>query len=373
MSEEICFPLHQGLTMQPHEIECNQPRPTDGWTCKQSYTSSGYSSSGAKIKAKEFGIGFSEVSMDDACDRAYERAVERAAELLRYKYLVTARITGYGQDNYKFVSPKGDREGEQRWEGICKKKPSEYKVTAVIPHLETIEPLWIAVQLLRKQTERPYIIVIDTGSSPRTVELLERMRAEDLEITYLKSHSYRHTSCPVAIALDLAHSICATEYLLHTHVDVFLRRDDLIEDCLRICGEKIPVVGYQMSERSWITDEWRGMVGHSLAMMYLPEIEKTGATWSIEKAFRSDPSLIRQNGGWPDTETGFNRILKKNGIKPYFIGDDQNFIRQVDRNIDHVRSYPGARMYSSEHFSKAEDWMLDAMKEAFQRLSLTSV
>lgn len=379
MSEQTeCFPLHEGLTMHPADIGplCDQPVSPVGFACVQSYTSSGYSSSGKKIKQTEQGIATSLISHDDACDKAFEIARDRAAELLKLKYLVTSLIRGYGPDQFKFVVPKSGNFGDdskEKWTGINKKKQWEYKVTAMIPHLETIEPLWIAVQLLRKQTERPYICIVDTGSSLRTMELLERMRDEDLEIHYVRSNNYRHPSQPVPVAMDLAHSLCSTEYLFHTHSDVFLKRNDLIEDLLRICNEKVPAIGYQMSPRDWITPEWEGMLGHTLSLLHLPTIEKTGASWSIEHCYRSEPGLIesyKQTGGWPDTETHFNRRLKQFGIKPFFIGDDVNFVRQTDRNLDHCRSYVGSQLYDEGYFKKAEGWMLDAMTEALQRLQI---
>lgn len=380
---DVCFPLQDGCSIHPADIQaeqCDLHKPLIGFTCERKYTSSGYSSSGKPISESSSGHGTSLISKEDACEQALQQAKDRAAELLRYKYAVTAMISGYGPDQFRFISPKSERKEEERWTGIAEKKQWDYKVTAVIPHLETIEPLWIAVQLLRKQTERPYIVIVDTGSNIKTMELLERMRADDLEIHYIRSNNYRHPSQPVPAAMDLAHSLCSTDYLFHTHSDVFLRRDDLIEDLLRICNEHVPIVGYQMSPRGWITPEWKGMIGHTLSLFHLPSIEKAGATWSMERAFRSDAALSKEMCGWPDTETGFNRVIKKHGIQPFFIGDDENWVRQVDRNMDHVRSYPGSQIYAEEYFKTAEGWMLDAMrdalprilgKEAFERLSLT--
>ncbi len=376
MSNEVCFPLQDGCSIHPADIpaeQCRSNLPPIGFTCEAKYTSSGYSSSGTKIKASSSGHGTSLISKEDACDLALQEAKERAAELLKYKYAVTAMISGYGPDNYRYVAPINGY-AKNRWQGTNKTKQWDFKVTAMIPHLETIEPLWVAVQLLRQQTERPYICIVDTGSSPRTLELLERMRSDDLEIHYVRSNNYRHPSQPVAAAMDLAHSLCSTDYLFHTHSDVFLRRNDLIEDLLRLCNEKVPAIGYQMSNRDWITPEWEGMLGHTINLLHLKTIEQTGASWSMERTCREDESLMKSYkvaGGWPDTETGFNRIIKKFGIKPVFIGDDENWIRQKDRNMDHFRSYAGSMLYSTEHFAKAELWMLAAMKEAFERLSLT--
>src|SRR5215213_11308991 len=54
------------------------------------------------------------------------------------------------------------------WAGSLKAPPHSYRITAAIPHLDTIEPLKVCIEVLRSQSERPYIMVIDTGS-PRKI------------------------------------------------------------------------------------------------------------------------------------------------------------------------------------------------------------
>src|SRR5439155_11220887 len=98
----------------------------------------------------------------------------------------------------------------------------DYRITAVIPHLETPEPLRACVELLRLQTERPYILVIDTGSSESVKAGLEAMRAEDLEVHTVSAHGYLHSSEAVGVAQDLAFALCRSEYLFCTHSDCFL-------------------------------------------------------------------------------------------------------------------------------------------------------
>lgn len=53
------------------------------------------------------------------------------------------------------------------WEGLCQTKPWEYEITAAIPCLNTSETLPICIELLRLQTNRPFILLIDTGSIPK--------------------------------------------------------------------------------------------------------------------------------------------------------------------------------------------------------------
>ena len=78
------------------------------------------------------------------------------------------------------VAPFGTRDCRQPWQGRCFKKPWDYRITAAIPHLDTIEPLRTVIDLLRRQTIRPYILVIDTGSDDTTCHQLEHLRAEDV-------------------------------------------------------------------------------------------------------------------------------------------------------------------------------------------------
>lgn len=274
---------------------------------------------------------------------------------------------------HSLIAPAGTADLERKHEGRCARKPREYNVTAAIPHLNTPGPLRIVIELLRLQTERPYIIVVDTGSSPENLAQLEAMRCEDVEIHYVAAHGYCHTSEPVAVALDLAQALCRTKYMFHTHSDLFLRRRDFLENVLRMTNANTPVVGYRMSPRDWATTEWEWMVGHAALMLYMPSIHRIGATWSMQRMHEAYDIPWDNKGGWPDTETGFNYVLRDHGVKPVFLGHDRNFERQVDDNIDHVRSYPGARLYSAHsggHLEKAENWMRDAMKEAIERINL---
>ncbi len=263
--------------------------------------------------------------------------------------------------------------GTPDWNGGAVRAES-FKVTVAIPHLDTLEPLKMVIALMRKQSVKPYIVVVDTGSPPHVCKQLCKLRAPDLEVQEIKVHSLSHSSEPVTIALDVAHAVCRTKYLFHTHTDCFPRRRDLLESWMRICNSNTPVVGYRMSPRDWVkgkgAGEWKWMVGHTATMLYMPSIHRSGATWSMQRmrdAFRF--SLEQVEGGWPDTETGFNHCLRQAGIVPYFEGDDENYTRYVDRNIDHVRSFAGSKIYATQFYAdKAKQWMKDALAEGEARL-----
>lgn len=269
---------------------------------------------------------------------------------------------------FQHVAPLGTADLRKRVEGRAARKPWQYRVTAAIPHLDTIEPLAACIEVLRAQSERPYILVVDTGSPPEVCAMLEAMRAEDLEIHFIRGHGWQHTSEPVCAALDLAQSLCHSPFLFHTHADCFLRRRDFLANVAARCSAEAPAVGYRMSSRSWVTEEWKWMVGHTALMLHMPTIHRLGATWSMQRMFH-EHGIAFTPGGWPDTETGFNYTLRKAGLVPVFIGDDVNFKRQIDENIDHVRSYAGSKMYSAEHFTKARGWMVDAIKKARERVN----
>lgn len=256
------------------------------------------------------------------------------------------------------------------WQGRCARKPWGYRMTAAIPHLETPEALAVCIAVLRRQTERPFIMVVDTGSSLATRAILETMRAEDVEIHYLAAHGYCHASEPVAMALDMAQALCRTELLFHTHADCFLRRHDFLADMAERCTAANPVVGYRMSPRQG-TAEWHGMVSHTATTLHIPTIARLGAVWSMQRMhteFGVPWKIDGIPGGWPDTETGFGLILNAYGVTPDFIGDDLNGQRQVDANIDHVRSYAGSKLYEQGYHARACAWMEAAVKEAHERI-----
>ncbi|MCA1684574.1 MAG: glycosyltransferase, partial [Planctomycetia bacterium] len=277
------------------------------------------------------------------------------------------------------IAPLGAAEGPSRFRGRCTRKPWEYRVTAVIPHLNTPGPLRWAVETLRHQSETPYILVIDTGSDEAACGALEGLRDEGLEIHYLKGHAWTHTAEPVAAAMDTAFALCQTEYLYCTHADCFVRRRDWLAWLASCCGERDPVVGYQMSDRSDLTPDWEWMVSHTATMLHMPTMRRAGVSWSFPKYRALRAAFRPDNPHWIDTETGFNWSLRRAGVVPVLLGPEVNFDRQTDGNIDHVRSYPSATLYtvgSAAYRENKEQWMETAIDEARERVrawSLTPV
>lgn len=263
---------------------------------------------------------------------------------------------------------------KEPWKGDCTKKPWEYDVTAVIPVIDTVEPLSVCVEILRMQTIRPYILVIDTGSEHENLQQILSMHDSDLEVHCIRLNGSRHPSDSVCMAMDLAQSLCRTDYMFATHSDVFIRRRDFLEDLLSVCGEedgKFPVVGYEMSPRSH--DDWRGMISHTATMYHIKTLDQIGFGWSMRRLASMygleshEPSPERPN--WPDTEILGNMILRQHEVRTKIIGHEHNFQRNTDENIDHCRSMSLGMLYSKVYYDKAQPWIKEAISEAKERIS----
>ncbi len=256
------------------------------------------------------------------------------------------------------------------WEGSIEKKPWAYKVTAAIPALDTFETLEICIELLRLQTERPYIMVIDTGSRGEQLEKMRKLQAPDLEVHFLQLNAVEHPSDFPAMAMDCAFTMCRTEFIFATHADCFLRRRNFLEELVDMAQRISPVVGYEMSPRAH--NDWKGMVSHTATIYHIPTMDKIGFGWSLRRLCNIKnikeykPSPLRPN--WPDTEILGNYILRYQKIKPHLIGSEQNFARQTDDNIDHIRSYTSGKLYSPEYYKQASEWFESAKEEALERI-----
>lgn len=277
----------------------------------------------------------------------------------------------FSPDMESLVAPLGARGMPNPEQGRIAPKSWEYPVTLCLAHLDTLELLEPALELWRLQTVRPYIVVVDTGSPPATRERLERLRAEDLEIHYLRRHSWFHTSAPVGAALDLVHALADTPLLMHSHVDLFPRRRDLIEWLAAQCSPTCPVVGWEMSPRAH-RDDWRGMVSHTCTMLHRPSIASSPARWSLAVANDLLGTWGRACRGWPDTETAFNLGLRAAGIPVKILGPETNWERQVNDWWDHARAYTWSKHASQEidgwHERHTIPYTEIALAEAAQRI-----
>ncbi len=249
-------------------------------------------------------------------------------------------------------------------------KPWEYRVSVVIPHLsKDLEMFRLVVDLLRLQTVKPFIMVIDTGSPMETWHALEQWANDspDLEAHRISAKAWNVPCESVCAAQDLAQSACRTPYLFCSHTDVFPRRRDLLEWLLRQCGPAHPVVGYAMSPREWATDEWEWMVGHSCLMLHMPTIHRAGVTWSMQRTHHAFDYRFEEAMGWPDTETGFSHCLAAAGIVPKILGQEINGARLVDENHDHPRNVTCHQREGSD-FPRPDE-LAAAIREAKERVA----
>lgn len=262
---------------------------------------------------------------------------------------------------------------DRPWEGKCSKKPWDYDITALIPVIDTFESLELCIEILRLQTVQPYILVIDTGSEEENLKKILSLRNEDLEVHCLRVNGTLHPSDLVSMAMDLAQSLCRTEYMFATHSDVFLRKRNFLEILLSMCGDekgKYPVVGYEMSPRQH--DDWQGMISHTASMYHLRTLDQIGFGWSMRRLAslyglkNQAPNPDRPN--WPDTEILGNIILRQNEIKTKIIGKEQNFQRNKDEYIDHCRSISLGMLYSPGYYEIAKVWYEEAKSEAKERI-----
>ena len=256
------------------------------------------------------------------------------------------------------------------WEGDCVNRPWSYQITAVVPVIDTVEELKVCVELLQLQTIQPFIIIIDTGSTEANYKEIEKLRSEDIEVHSIRLNGVLHPSDLPAMAMDLGFSLCRSDYLFATHSDCFLRRINLLEDMLDSCLNKSPVVGYEITKR--MHKDWEGMVSHTCSMYHMKTMDKIGFGWSLRRLANTfniedyRPHPTRPN--WPDTELLGNYILRNNSIKPEIIGKEENFMRTLDENIDHFRSYTSGKLYSHEYYNISHQWYLDARKQALERI-----
>jgi hypothetical protein len=220
-------------------------------------------------------------------------------------------------DNTRVAPVSGMHVDKHPWEGTLSRKPWEWPCTAAIVHRDTPAMLAGVVALLRAQTVRPYLIVIDTGSGPDSAEVLDQLdAADDCEVHHVRSKGWRSSSAVVAASMDLAFAVCQTPILFSTHTDVFPTRPDLVEYVVGQCDARTPVVGWQMSRREgWPDATWETTPSHTATAYHLPTMRAIPASWSLLGAQEAAGlATVQTTGGHPDTETRLGQLLVRHGI-----------------------------------------------------------
>ena len=267
---------------------------------------------------------------------------------------------------------RGGVSGEGAWTGAREVKPWDFACEVTIPVLDASDTLPMVIELLRAQSIKPFISLIDCGSTPKEHNWLESLRADDIELHTLRFNGVRHLSDFPAASLDLAFSICRSPVLVAMHSDVFLRQRTSLEQLVEMCDYKHPAVGFQMTKRDF--PGWADAITHSFAAFYMPRMDDIGGGWSLRRAARlaGRPDGHRHNGpmgSFMDTETCLALVLKEAGVDSTFIGTEENFEMTVHPLVRHVRTLTGGRLYSPAHAMKAEGWLKEALAEAAMNLA----
>lgn len=259
--------------------------------------------------------------------------------------------------------------GADPWRGVSEPKPWAYDVTAIIPVIEPDECLLLVIELLRLQTERAYILLMDTGSSAATCEWLEGLRAADLEVHYIRKHGAMHASELVSMAMDAAVAVSHSRFSFFTHGDCFLRKRTAVAELKDLAAQHV-VAGHQITERPY--EGWEREFGHTLLMVDQFELRERGISWNMQQFARGlgidDYNNENLVPNFIDTERGFNIRLQANGIKGHFTGTEKNYQRNTDDWIDHVRSLSSSKILSPQYQKIALTWLPDAVKEARERI-----
>lgn len=260
---------------------------------------------------------------------------------------------------------RGTATAQRPWEGT---RPWEgRKVTAIIPTLEWSTLLALAVESLLLQTEPPLVMIVDTGSVRTTDKLQAMRRRNQIEVISIPLQGWIHPSEPVASAIEAAWVCIHTPYAYLTHDDCIAKRRELIAEMVDQTATH-KAVGYRITERPY--PEWRTELGHTCLMLDVAAMDRIGMSWNL-RAFATvtgeslNPEVCGPNK--VDTERFMNFKLRQAGIVPLFIGEELNYERTNDANIDHCRSRTSSLLYSPPHAAKSKLWTVDAIHEATLR------
>jgi hypothetical protein len=268
------------------------------------------------------------------------------------------------------IVPLDHEHGPTIFQGKLYRKPWHYLITAVIPTLNQPEETAIVCELLRLQTCRPYILLIDTGSNPLDLLSLALLRADDCELHVIARQGMQHPCDSIASALDLGFSLADTPYVFTTHQDCFLRSRHFLQDLVdNIHG--LTAIGYRLSPRQY--EGWDRELSHTATLWRLADYDRLGLSWSLRRAAYllgrprpDDPRLLPTQ---TDTETCINHLLQQHHAPTKFCGTEENFVRNLDENIDHPRSTACSRLYGQTLYpARYHDCQL-AMADARARIA----
>jgi glycosyltransferase involved in cell wall biosynthesis len=233
--------------------------------------------------------------------------------------------------------------------------------TIIVPTASRSPTLRSVLATHQHQTEPHETIIIDTSTDHQTYPdfIADFKHNKSPRYCYLPPKPNAAICSVITEAIDMAIAIATTEWVLLTHDDVWLKRNDFITQLIKTAlFHSKSVVGYEMSPRDHVTQEWRGMVSHTATLLHRPTMVSIGARWNLTEATdRTDPAERRP--GWPDTETNFGRLLKDRSILPLFIASETNEPHYEDDNIVHRRSLTSHRTHPALANAGDEAWITE--------------
>ncbi len=201
----------------------------------------------------------------------------------------------------------------------------------------------------------------DNGCNAEERELLESLPGRVLTVP---QREYQHTSEPVCDAMQVIYDACDTDLLLQTHSDVLPADPWAVYDvAIQAMSAGTPVVGYQMSPRSQSPD-WQRMASHTFTVFNRRAIGILNH--SMADACKESGLDIRRQGGWPDTENGFNHFLTAKGITPRLLGRERNNELDKTPHYWHCRSLTCSSIFSPKYHAQAQEWVTEALQQAQQ-------
>lgn len=242
--------------------------------------------------------------------------------------------------------------------------PRPAELTVIIPTIASSPTLDTVIRGILWQRVPTTILLIDTGSTlPQYFRLEKRMHQRPVvQLLRIVDRPWAGLSARVAAALDIGIALCETKLAILTHDDVFLKHRDVFNHLQHDHNSRYTIAtGYEMSPRSHITDQWKGMVSHTLTMIDVKEIREKNVRWSLNDA-RLHKDCEHHGPAWPDTETGFGLAMRDLGFTPNFIGHETNEPHFEDANIVHRRSLTSHRFLWPDLANKDVPWQQETIQ-----------
>lgn len=227
--------------------------------------------------------------------------------------------------------------------GLIDRPPFPHRVTAVIPHRDTPDLLRLCIRFLERQTERPYIMVIDTGSRDDLLHGVLAMRSETTEIHQIACHGPDQIVASISHALDLGLSACRTDWMWCLHSDCFVTDRHMLEDMLALGGGgDFGAIGYRAPHGLSFGADGAGLLSSTCTLYHVPTLDRHEISWSIRRSERraegnGQPSFITP-------ELAAHSRLRERGVATFFIADEQPQGVEIDAHRVHLRAATARRI-----------------------------